>query len=201
MTTPADSVAAESPRQYFRRHLRTHTSSATDLTWYLDQSVPRFSGSAEVRLAVEELVDRLGDFLGFSTDRNDRDDYSVWASPTGQQFMVWAMESSRAVACVGAGSHARERMLASLTVGSDEQVTCLYVVCGAAHERLLNEAVSLRRASRHVRIVTIDALTALARMADCAALAHDQIVTVLRPASALADAAIALLPSTAARRP
>lgn len=200
MTPPADSVAAESPRQYFRRHLRTHTSSATDLTWYLDQSVPRFSGSAEVRLAVEELVDRLGDFLGFSTDRNDRDDHSVWASPTGQHFMVWTMESSRAVACVGAGSHARERMLASLTVGSDEQLTCLYVVCGTAHERLLNEAVSLRRASRHVRIVTIDALRALAGLADSVALAHDRIVTVLRPASALADAAIALLPASAARR-
>lgn len=200
MTTPADSVAAESPRQYFRRHLRTHTSSVTDLTWYLDQSVPRFSGSAEVRLAVEELVDRLGEFLGFSTDRNDRDDYAVWLSPTGQQFMVRTMESSRAVACVGAGSHARERMLASLTVGSDEQVTCLYVVCGTAHERLLNEAVSLRRASRHVRIVTIDALAALTRLADSVALGHDQIVSVLRPASALADAAIALLPAAARRR-
>ena len=200
MTTTADSVAAESPRTYFRRHLRNHTSSPDDLTWYLDQAVPRFAGSAEVRLAVEELVNRLGDFLGFSTDRADRDEYSVWASPGGQQFMVWTMESSRVVACVGAGSHARDRMLASLTVGSDDQLTCLYVVCGATQERLLNEAVSLRRASRHVRLVSVNALTELARLADSAALTHDQIVTVLRPASALADAAIALLPSGATRR-
>ena len=70
--------------------------------------------------------------------------------------------------------------------------------CAAPHERLLNEAVSLRRASRHVRIVSINALTELARLADSATLTHDQIVTVLRPASALADAAIALLPSAAA---
>ena len=56
----------------FRRHLQHHTSTAADLTWYLDQSVPRFAGSAEVRLAVEELVDRLGIFLGFSTARARR---------------------------------------------------------------------------------------------------------------------------------
>ena len=98
MTTPADSVAAESPRQYFRRHLQCHTSSAADLAWYLDQSVPRFAGSAEVKLAVEELVDRLGDFLGFSTSRTDDDEYSVWASPTGQHFIVWTMDATRVVA-------------------------------------------------------------------------------------------------------
>lgn len=200
MTILADSVALESPRQYFRRHLQGHTSSAADLAWYLDQSVPRFAGSAEVRLAVEELVDRLGDFLGFSTSRADNDDYSVWASATGQHFLVWTTDSARAVARVGAGQHARDRLLASIAVGSDDLLTCVYVVCGAVNERLLNQAVGLRRASRQVRLITVGALAALTGLAESGALAHDHVVTLLRPASALADATIALLPPPTRRR-
>jgi hypothetical protein len=194
VTILADSVASESPRQYFRRHLQGHTSTSADLAWYLDQSVPRFAGSAEVRLAVEELVDRLGDFLGFSTSRAEADEHSVWASATGQHFIVWTTDFTRAVARVGAGSHARDRLLASIAVGSDDLLTCVYVVCGALDERLLNEAVGLRRASRQVRLISIDALATLTRLAEAGALGHDQVVAVLRPASALADAAIALLP-------
>ena len=200
MTILADSVASESPRQYFRRHLQCHTSTAADLTWYLDQSVPRFTGSAEVRLAVEELVDRLGSFLGFSTSRADADEHSVWASVTGQHFIVWTTDSTRAVARVGAGSHIRGRLLASPGVESDDLLTCVYVVCGAVNERLLNEAVGLRRASRQVRLVTVDALLALTRLAESGALDHDHVVTLLRPASALADATIALVSPPPRRR-
>ena len=200
MTRLAESIAPESPRQYFRRHLHSHTSSASDLAWYLDQSVPRFAGSAEVRLAVEELVDRLGDFLGFSTSRLDADEYSVWASATGQHFIVWTIEATRVVACIGAGSHTRERLLASIPVRGDDQLTCVFVVCGVVNERLLNEAVGLRRASRHVRVITVDALAALAGLAESAVLSHDQIVSLLRPASALADATVALVPPPARRR-
>ena len=200
MTTPADSVALESPRQYFRRHLQCHTSSAADLAWYLDQSVPRFAGSSEVRLAVEEVVDRLGDFLGFSSSRTDDDEYSVWASATGQHFIVWTVDATRAVARVGAGAHTRDRLLASIAVDSDERLTCLYVLCGAVNERLLNEAVGLRRASGHVRLLTIDALSALAGLAESLTLTHDQVVSVLRPASALADTTVALLQLPPRRR-
>jgi len=200
VTTPADSVAPESPRQYFRRHLQCHTSSAADLAWYLDQSVPRFAGSAEVKLAVEEVVDRLGDFLGFSTSRTDDDEYSVWASPTGQHLIVWTMDATRVVARVGAGAHTRDRLLASIAVDSDERLTCLYVLCGAVNERLLNEAVGLRRASGHVRLLTIDALSALTGLAESLTLTHDQVVSVLRPASALADTTVALLQLPPKRR-
>ena len=126
MTILADSVVPESPRQYLRRHLQCHTSKPADLTWYLDQfQLPRFAGSAEVRLAVEELVDRLGDFLGFSTSRDEDDDYSRWVSATGHQFIVWTMDSARAVAHVGAGAHARNRQMASIAVGSDDLLTCV----------------------------------------------------------------------------
>ena len=53
----------------------------------------------------------------------------------------------------------------------------------------------LRRASGHVRLLTIDALSALTGLAESLTLTHDQVVSVLRPASALADTTVALLHS------
>ena len=73
-------------------------------------------------------------------------------------------------------------------------------MCGAVNERLLNEAVGLRRASGQVRLLTIDALSALTGLAEPGTLTHDQVVSVLRPASALADTTVALLHSRPKRR-
>ena len=59
-------------------------------------------------------------------------------------------------------------MLTSITVASEEQLTCLYVVCGAAQERLLNEAVSSATRLSHVRIVRVNALIDLAGLVESA---------------------------------
>ena len=187
-------VNADPPRLYFRKHLELNTSKAEDLVWFLDQSVPKFSGSAEVRLAVEELIDRLGFFLGLTPTREDDNDYSVWSSPDGAYLVVMAVDAARAVPSVSAGLHLRDRLLTSIAVASEEQVTCLHVICGTANERLLNEAVHLRRASRHVRFITVDALMRLAGLVETGKVTTDQAVAaVLRPPGALADQVIAIL--------
>jgi hypothetical protein len=187
----ADQV--ETPRQFFRRHLLRHTATATDLSWYLAQSVPRFSGSGEVRLAVEELVDRLGDFLGFTTTRRDGDDFSRWASPSGHHFAVWTVDGAHCVSAVAAGGGVRDRLLAALTVPSSELLTCVYVVCGDINERRINDGVALRRATEFTRVITIDALAHLAARAGSASIGHEEAVAILKPASVVADAMVSLL--------
>ncbi len=190
-------AALESPRQFFRRHLQRQTSAAADLTWYLDQSVPRFAASAEVRLAVEEMVDRLGEFLGFSATRGEQDDHAVWRSAGGHVLLVRVLDAAGVVAAIGAGLHARDRALASPVVESAGALSCLLVVCGQADERRVNEAVALRRASLHMRIIGIAALAELAGRAEAAQLGHEQVVTLLRPASALADTMMGVLAAPA----
>jgi hypothetical protein len=186
-------VNADPPRLYFRKHLEQHTARAVDLVWFLDQSVPKFAGSAEVRLAVEELIDRLAFFLGLAPTRDDDSEYGVWSSPDGAYLVVMAVDAARAVPSVSAGLHARDQLLASIAVASEEQLTCLQVICGKANDRLLNEAVHLRRASRHVRFITVDALMRLAGLVETGTMTTDQAVGVLRPPGALADQVIALL--------
>lgn len=194
MTYIADGgVNADPPRLYFRKHLEQHTAKAVDLVWFFDQSVPKFAGSAEVRLAVEELIDRLGFFLGMAPTRDDDSEYGVWSSPDGAYLVVMAVDPARAVPSVSVGLHIRDRLLATIAVTSEEQLTCLYVICGTANERLLNEAVHLRRASRHVRFITVEALMRLAGLVETGKLTTEQAVGVLRPPGALADQVVALL--------
>ena len=193
MTWVAGADQVETPRQFFRRHLLRHTATATDLSWYLEQSVPRFSGSGEVRLAVEELVDRLGDFLGFTTERREGEDFSRWASPVQQHFVVWTVDGAQCVSAVASGGAVRDRLLAALTVPSSELLTCVYVVCGDVNERRINDGVGLRRATEFTRVITIDALADLASRAGSASIGHEEAVAILKPASVLADSTISLL--------
>jgi len=184
------------PRQWFRGYLRQHTTGTADLTWYFIQSVPRFGSDPEVQLAVEELVDQLGRILGFETNRDDDDAGSaVWVSPAGAHLLVWIVDAASAAARLGKIGHARDAILASVQVPTDDRLTCLCVVCGAANQRLLTEVLDLRRQSAHVRLVGIDALIRLAETSERGGLSHDEVVALLRPASPFADGVVSLLTS------
>ena len=200
MTPLAETALAESPRQYFRRHLQQHTFASSDLVWYLDESMPRFAGSAEVRLAVEELVDRLGEFAGFGAGREDADPYAVWTSPLGPRLVVWVDSGARAIAAMASALHRRTQLRVTLDVARDDDLTCLYVLVGTCDERLLNDAVTLRRASRHLRLISIPSLLSLAAAVERGRLSHRDAVSLLRPASALADGIVAVIDDDSATR-
>jgi hypothetical protein len=182
-----------SPREWFRGYLRRHTTGTADLTWYFVQSVPRFGSDPEVRLAVEELVDQLGRILGFDAVRDEDADRAVWTSPAGWYLVVWVLDSETAGTRLGQVSHARDAVLATVQVPTDDRVSCLCVVTGQANHRLLTEVIDLRRQSAHVRLVGVDALMKLAEITECGGLSHDEVVSLLRPASPFADSVIALL--------
>jgi hypothetical protein len=201
VTLAADAPLAESPRQYFRRHLQQRTTTSSDLVWYLEESTPRFGGSAEVRLAVEELVDRLGAFMGFRVTREDQDGHALWTSPLGPRLVVWVESGVRAAATLASGLHRRAQLLAMLDVARDDDLSCLYVLVGAHDERLLDEAVAVRRAARHVRLISTSHLVMLAGAIEHHRLAHRDALALLRPPSALADGVVHLIADNGAARP
>jgi hypothetical protein len=184
-----------SPREWFRGYLRQHTNGTADLTWYFIQSVPRFGSDPEVQLAVEELVDQLGRILGFETSRDDDAASAVWTSPAGWHLLVWIVDAQNAATRLGRIGHARDAVLASVQVPTDDRLTCLCIVCGAANQRLLTDVLDLRRQAAHVRLIGIDALIRLAETAERRALSHDEVVALLRPASPFADGVVSLVTS------
>lgn len=195
MTYLAEQRRTWSPREWFRGYLRQHIGGTADLTWYFIQSVPRFGSDPEVRLAVEELVDQLGRILGFESQRDEETASAVWTSPAGSHLLVWVVDAESAAARLGKIGHARDAVLASVQVPTDDRVTCLCIVCGAANHRLLTDVLDLRRQSAHVRLIGIDALIRLAETAERRGLSHDEIVLLLRPASPFADAVVSLVTS------
>jgi hypothetical protein len=195
VTYRAEQRGTWSPRQWFRGYLRQHTSGTADLTWYFIQSVPRFGNDPEVQLAVEELVDQLGRILGFETAREDAAASALWTSPAGCHLLVWIVDAAGAAARLGKIGHARDAMLASVNVPTEDRLTCLCIVCGAANQRLLTDVLDLRRQSAHVRLIGIDSLIRLAEIAERRELSHDEIVALLRPASPFADGVVSLMTS------
>jgi hypothetical protein len=199
VTLAADTSPAESPRIFFRRHLQQRTAAAADLAWYFDESTPRFAGSAEVRLAVEELVDRLGAFLGFGVARGDTNPCALWTSPLGPRLVVLVDTGVRAVATMTSALHRRTQLLGTLGVGRDDDLTCLFVLVGSCDERLMNDAVTLRRASRQLRLVSVPSLLSLTDAVDRGRLAHREALGLLRPCSAMADGIVELVTQGPAR--
>jgi hypothetical protein len=193
VTLAADTSPAESPRIFFRRHLQQRTAAAADLAWYFDESTPKFAGSAQVRLAVEELVDRLGAFLGFGVGRADTNPCALWTSPLGPRLVVLVDTGVRAVATMTSALHCRTQLLATLGVGRDDDLTCLFVLVGSCDERLMNDAVTLRRASRQLRLVSVPSLLSLTDAVDRGRLAHREALGLLRPSSAMADGIVELV--------
>ena len=187
-----DTVAAETPRQYFRRFLRQHAPRTSDLAWYFDQALPRFSQGADVRLAVEELIDQAGRIAGFDVVREETDGYGVWASAGGSHVLVWVLDAATAIRQIGHAGRARDAWLAGAAAPAGASATCLLVLCGEVNRRLLDDTVALRRALDHVRLVTVDSLRVLVSLVEGRVVTGDGARLLLAPAGAFADPMIAL---------
>lgn len=191
--------SAESPRQYFRRHLEQLAQRPSDLRWYFDQSLPSFSQDAEVRLAVEELVDRLGALMGFEVTRDESSGRATWTSGHSH-LLVWVLDVPATVARLSRLAHEREAALHALAAPAADRVSCLVVVCGPLNRRLLEDTVALRRVQDHVRLVSAEGLVTLGAAVE-RGVPHEDARTLLQPAGALADPLIALAGRPSAMRP
>jgi hypothetical protein len=192
-TSAGLAAGTESPRAYFRRYLVEHVLRSSDLNWYFDQALSHFGESDEVRLAVEEIVDRLASLVGFEVTRTEETSHAVWTSPGGHQMLVWVLDRAAAVAGIGQATRARDTRLASEHVTPWTEVSCLLVICGGTSTRGLSEAVMLRRAGDHQRFATVDALRELAGLHERGDASHETVLAVLKPAPVFADPLVALL--------
>jgi hypothetical protein len=187
-----DTTPAETPREYFRRFLSQHAPGTADLAWYFDQALPRFSEGADVHLAVEELIDQIGRIAGFDVVREETDGYGLWSSAGGSHLLVWVLEAATALRQIGHAGRARDAWLAGTAAPAGARATCLLVLCGAVNQRLLDDTVALRRASDHVRLITVDSLRVLASHVESGVVTGEGARLLLSPPGAFADPMIAL---------
>jgi hypothetical protein len=181
------------PRTYLRRILEDRLATVDDLAWYLAEAAPHLTANEEARLAVEELVDHVGRALGFDARHDEQVGRGVWVSPSGSCLIVSADDTASAQLRIGHFEQVRDVLLASSGVQRRSQVTGLCVVCGPVNRDVLDAAMVVRRASDHVRVIGVDALLSLARLTGSGAVAHDDVVMLLRPSSAVVDPLVELL--------
>jgi len=182
-----------SPRDRFRRVLHDRAGCTDDVVWYLDQARPTFATDPQVRLAVEELVDHLGRFLQFLPERDEHLGCSIWSSPTAARLAIVVEEPSVARTRLPQFARLRDGILTSGTIHLEAQASVLCVICGEDTRGSLEEALTVRRASDQLRLVTLGGLVTLARLVESGQVTHLAAVQILRPARALADPLISLL--------
>jgi hypothetical protein len=192
---PAAAAGDVGARDRFRAFLSDHVTTAHALRYYIDEALPHFSENAQVRLAIEELVDHAGRLLRFSVVRDDEWTWSVWRSP-GLVRMIVRVDTA-AGAAAGLAQFARHRDIVGLAEGDSprERISGLTVVCGELQPRALEDAVVVRRAADHMRLITIDALVRLVTRARAGHASHADAATILRPASAFVDPLVGLFDS------
>jgi hypothetical protein len=106
--------------------------------------------------------------------------------------LVWVLDPATAIRQIGHAGRARDAWLAGATAPAGASATCLLILCGEANQRLLDDTVALRRASDHVRLVTVDSLRVLASLVEGRVVTEDGARLLLSPTGAFADPMIAL---------
>jgi hypothetical protein len=186
---PADE---DSPRLRFRRFLADRMGGVAEAAWYVEQSAPTFSTDPEARLVVEELLDHLARLMQFDAAHDDETGLSVWSSPSAPPLVVSAMDTGDAIGRLGPILRGSDQLRADGRLPAAPAHGTLVVLCGEVRPRLVEQALTLRRVSQPVRLVSLEALLSLARAQDSGSLAHEVVAALLQPAL-LADPLIARL--------
>ncbi len=162
-----------------------------EAVWYFEQVRPRLPGDEQAQLAAEEVLDHVGRLMGFETARLDDAAVSTWSSPSGLRMRVALVHTREAVVGLSRATRACDTLdHERARPGTPDGLLC--VVCGDDSRDALEQALELRRMSRPVRLVGVNAVLALADSLEASALSHDLAAAALAP-GASADGLISAL--------
>jgi hypothetical protein len=102
------------------------------------------------------------------------------------------MDTADVIGRIGPILRGAEQLRADGRLASKPPAGTLVVLCGDARPQLVEQALTLRRVAQPVRLVSLDALVAVARAQEAGTLGHDVVAALLQPA-VFADSLIARL--------
>jgi hypothetical protein len=194
-----DAPGNETPRERFCRYLQENVRAVGQLRDYVEECL-RSSGEQYSR-ALQDLVNRLGQFLGFDVTfgryqgvvgKLGFDGY--WASPAGFHVVaevktseVYAVKTSALVGYV-------DGLISERQIPAWDVALGLYVVGRPDPEvGTLEHAIVAERRTHQLRVVSVESLLSLAELLQDYDVTHDDILAVLRPSSPTVDAIVDLL--------
>jgi hypothetical protein len=201
-----DTPGNETPRERFRQFLKQNVRDVGQIRDYIEECL-RNSGDQYNR-ALQDLVNYLGDFLGFTVTfgryqgvqgQNGFDGH--WTSPTGFHIVVevkttdaYAIKTSILVGYIDA-------FISEKVVTNWENALGLYVVGRPDAElRQLENAIVAERRTQQLRIISTESLLSLAETASEYKVTHEEILSLLRPSEPKIDTIVDLISRLVAER-
>ena len=199
-----DAQGDQTPRERFRQFLQENVTEVGQLRDYVEECL-RTSGDQYSR-ALQDLVNRLGQFLGFHVRygryqgvAGQKGFDGLWDSPKGYHVVVEVKTSEvyavRTATLVGY----IDNLISERRIPSWEVALGLYVVGRPDRElRQLENAIVAEKRTHALRVVSVESLLSLADLLQEYEVSHEDILAVLRPASPRIDSVVDLLSRLAA---
>ncbi len=200
--TPGD----ETPRQRFRQFLKQNVRDVGQVRDYIEECL-RTSGDQYNR-ALQDLVNYLGHFLGFDVTFGRYQGVQGqigfdghWQSPTGFHIVIevkttdaYAIKAATLVGYV-------DGLISEKAIANWDCALGLYVVGRPDAElRQLENAIVAERRTHQLRIISTESLLSLAEMTSEYKVAHEEILSLLRPSGPKIDPIVDLIARLVAER-
>jgi hypothetical protein len=194
-----DAPGDDTPRERFRQVFLDRVADVGTLRDYVEECL-RTTGTNYSR-ALQDLVNRLGTFLGFEVTYGRYQGVlgqvghdGLWRSPSGLHVVVeikttdaYAIKTSTLMGYIGALISAQE-------IPTKRDALGLYVVGRLDAElRQLENAIAAEGRTDELRIVTVASLLDLADLMQQYDVDHEDVLTVLKPSGPRVDPVVDLL--------
>lgn len=202
-----DAPGEQTARERFRQFLQRDIHEVGQLRDYIEECL-RTPGDQYAR-ALQDLVNRLGQFLGFTVTfgRYQGVQGQVgfdghWVSPTGYHIVaetktteVYTIRTDVLVGYV-------DKLITERAIPDWDSALGLYVVGRPdAKQQQLEQSILAQKRTHQLRVSSVDSLLALGEMMTDYGATHEDILAVLRPSSPRVDAVVDLLKRLVANRP
>jgi hypothetical protein len=201
-----DSPGNETARERFRNFLKENVREIGQVRDYIEECI-RNSGDQYNR-ALQDLANYVGSFLGFDVSfgryqgvqgQNGFDGH--WISPTGFHTVIevkttdaYAIKAATLVGYI-------DDLISEHLIPNWDCVLGLYIVGRPDAElRQLENAIVVERRTNQLRIISTEYLLSLAEMRSEYGVAHEEILTVLRPSGPRIDPIVDLMARLVAER-
>jgi hypothetical protein len=193
--TPGD----DTPRERFRRFLKENIQEVGQIRDYVEGCL-RSSGDQYNR-ALQDLVNRIGHFLGFEVRFGRYQGVSGqigfdghWKSPGGFHIVVEVKTSEVYAIKPATLSNYVNDLISAKEVPSWDDALGLYVVGRPDPEtRQLENSIIAEKRTHQLRIISVNSLLSLAEMMNEYDISHEDILAVIRPSTPTIDPVIDLM--------
>ncbi len=188
-----DTPGEETARERLRQHIKEHIQDLGLLRDYVEECLR--NSEPQFNRALQDLVNHLGAFLGFSVEfgryQGTKDIIGFdghWESPTGFHLVIEAKTSETFPIKLPVLVNYVEQLISDGVIPDWDHALGVYAVGQPDQETdQLGNAIYMERRTHQLRVISVDSLLSLAEMVSEYNIRHKDVLDVIRPSKARID--------------